>query len=327
MPFNIFSNDPPVLNGINLLKRFLSDTTRKPSSDVNNAVIEMLNAHFIVPASLGTVVKIIPAWEEYSSQFDDWVKKFVEEYDFDAPIDMLDDKNYRARVALQFLLIIMKDIVENHLKDYSRSTVDEFRKPVIADMNILDVMKTYPIMLQFNGDSKALSLISTPQPKVLKLLSLPLIAAGAMGEIILSGKRILITTGTGKHLLDATLFVLSNSLNRVYYEYVLNALIGVNYANKIFIEYYMPSIMSIDMYSTAKVMVDEYMKIVSKRLYWHEIGKYISYSLNDAIRDMAAFTLAVISQYSEAGENPDLMNKLRNYLPFVRVSDSSSMLR
>ncbi len=333
--FNIFPSDPSVLSGIKLLrdflgvkllKRFLSDTAR-PSGDVNNAIMEMLNEHFIIPASLETTVKMVPVWREYSTQLDEWLRKFIEEYDLDIDVNVLDSKYYRARVALQFLLVLIKDVIENHVGEYPRSTVDEFLMPTIAGLNLVGLVRNYPVMLQFNGDVKVLGLISADEVKALKLVRIPLIAAGAIGEITLGQKRLMITTGTGKHFLDAVLLALSNSLNRAYYEYIINALIAVNYANRMFIEYYMPKIMGMDMYSVARGMTDEYVKIASRNINWNTLGKYIMYTIHGAVRDIAALVLALINQYNEAislGAGTDLVNKVRQYLP---TSDMKEIVR
>ena len=161
--------------------------------------------------------------------------------------------------------------------------------------------------------------------RIYKLMYLPLIAVGLVSEFTVpailkqgagGSKYRYAITGMGHNFVNSMVLVLSQSLNRIYYEHVLNNLVGVSHAFRIFVKYYLNNIFSLDEFSVAKGLIDEYLKHVKDQ----SMSKYLSYGISDALKDISTATLALLSQYYELlGENAENAYEYVKYLPAIVV--------
>lgn len=167
--------------------------------------------------------------------------------------------------------------------------------------------------------------------RIYKLMYLPLIAVGLVSEftvpeILKQGAggpkykyyRYAIT-GMGHNFVNSMVLVLSQSLNRIYYEHVLNNLVGVSHAFRVFVKYYLNNIFSLDEYSVAKGLIDEYLKHVKDQS-TNTYLPYLPYGISDALKDISTATLALLSQYYELlSENAESAYEYMKYLPAIVV--------
>ena len=368
--FNIFPGDPSVIQGISLLMDFISGFNVSVKSrrgididKVSGLARKLSDEHYIFLVSLSTLINtnLLEQWDGYRDKLENWLRDFIKTYCLDVGIDDL-PSNYRARIALDFLILLAKDVIENHLKELPSEERKLFtEKPVITwmgvSLNLVDVISIlYPTILsaltsgaisygtepvrlagQYSGNIKSLLEKTATegrkggQPyRVYKLIYLPLISAGVASEYMTpeilelsEGFKYRFTiTGMGHNFANSMVFILSQSLNRVYYEYVLNNLVGINHAFQTFIQYYLPNIFSVDVYSVARGLIDEYLKYVKTNV---GINRYFTYNISDALKDISTTTLALLSQYYELQNHDELRHRIPNdyineftkYLPFI----------
>ena len=161
--------------------------------------------------------------------------------------------------------------------------------------------------------------------RIYKLIYLPLTSMGLASEFTIPAileqgaggfKYRFAITGMGHNFMNSMVLMLSQSFNRAYYEDVLNNLIGVNHAFRIFIRDYLRSIFSVDEYSVARGLIDEYFKYVKDI----SNSRYFSYNMSDALKDISITTLTLLSQYYElqSGGMPGSYDYAK-YLPAILV--------
>ena len=364
---NFSSRDEEVVNGVALLKDFILSISKSRSGKsrgrdvgqvINSIVRKISDGNYVFLTSISTLVEanLLNAWDSYRDRFERWLRDFINSYCLDANIDDL-PPDYRAKVALEFSILLTKDLLENHLNDSTPETRGLLvNEPVITwlgvSLSLADVIGAlYPYVLSMltsgiiSYGTEPIRLVSqysdnlrrlyekTYQEgkkggspyKIYKLIYLPLTSIGLASEFTIPAileqgaggfKYRFAITGMGHNFMNSMVLILSQSFNRVYYEYVLNNLIGVNHAFRVFIRHYLRSIFSVDEYSVAKGLIDEYFKYVKDA----NISRYFSYNISDALKDISMTTLTLLSQYYElqSGNMPGSYDYAK-YLPAILV--------
>lgn len=368
--FNFSSRDVEVINGIVLLKDFISNISKfksrkiKKESSVNQVIgtiiKKMSNSNYIFLTSISTLIEtdLLNTWDKYNDRFKTWFSDFVKNYCLDVNIDEL-PSDYETKMALEFLVLLVKDLIENQfnelLPEVKNLLVNE---PVITwlgtSLNLIDVIGSlYPYVLslltsgiisygtepirlvsQYSSNLRELYRKTSQEGKksglsykIYKLIYLPLISTGLASEFTIpmvleqgtnGFKYRFAITGMGHNFMNSMVLMLSQSFNRVYYEYILNNLIGINHAFKIFIQYHLRNIFSVDEFSVAKGLIDEYFKYIKDM----NISKYFSYNISDALKDISMTTLTLLSQYYELqNENipSNYTDEYAKYLPAMVI--------
>ncbi len=365
--FNFSSRDEEVISGVILLKDFILSISRfrrnkskgrggNVDQVIDTVVRKMTDSNYVFLTSISTLIEtnLLNAWDEYRDKFDRWLNDFIKSYCLDVSIDVL-PSDYRAKVALEFAILLTKDLIENKFNELLPETRNLLvNEPVItwldASLNITDVVGllypyvlslltsgvisygTEPIRLvsQYSDNLRKLYEKTYQEGKrggspyrIYKLIYLPLTSTGLAGEFTIpmileqgtSGfKYRFAITGMGHNFMNSMVFILSQSFNRVYYEYVLNNLVGISNAFRTFIQYYLHNVFSADEFLVAKGLIDEYFKYVKDL----NISKYFSYNISDALKDISMTTLTILSQYYEL-QNMNVpssyINEYMKYLP------------
>lgn len=300
---------------------------------------------------------VLDAWESFKEESKQWLRNVITSYCFDSYIEDLPD-DYKAKIAFELVVLLVKDVIENRLNEVSAEIKKSLlQEPVITwmgkSLTLYDIVGllypsalslltsgiisfgTEPIRLtsHYSGNIKALHEKTSQAGKrggspyrIYKLLYLPLTLTGLASEFSVPAieqelggyKYRFAITGMGHNFLNSMAFVLSQSFNRIYYEYVLNNLIGISHAFKIFIQYYLRNIFSVDEFSVAKGVIDEYLKYMKGRD--AGLSRYFSYNISDAMKDIAMATLTLLNQYYELqaqGIASAYVNRYAEYLPTI----------
>lgn len=300
---------------------------------VENIIEKLVKNNYVFLSSIDTLLKtnVLTAWDAYRERLEKWLDSFIKNYCFDVYVDEL-PSDYKARIALEIIILIVKDLIENRfieLPSELRKRLTE--EPVIqwlgTPLSLADLVGLlYPTILSlltsgiisygtepiriasyYSDNIKSLLLKTSDAGKrggspykIYKLIYLPLTSTGLAGEFSIpmlenvgGYKYRFVITGMGHNFVNSMVLVLSQSFNRVYYEHALNNFAGISHAFRIFIQYYLRNILTLDEFSVAKGIIDEYHKFTkgSSSL------QYVSYNMSDAVKDIATTTLTLLSQY------------------------------
>lgn len=335
--FSISVVDEDVVNGLLLLRDFLAGFSvvragRDRVERVVNALAGMLSDGYVPLTSVSTLVRTnaLEQWESYRGKFEEWLNKFVSNHCFSV-VGLQDlPSNYKARVAFEFLVVLAKDIIENHSYDLTGEVRNKLVEPSIpmlgVNISLQDVVVLlYPYALstystvapplvtlsQFSENWRSLynrlrgSVSPVKAHRVYSIMYLPLTLTGLIAESTLPEYEGFVVTGAGQNLYASMALAMSFSLNYAYYEYILNNLIGVAKANMTYMKYYLTNTLtsSIDPFSVMRGLVDEYYNVVDAyvgiRIDQRRLTTLLNYNMGNASRDMAGIGMAIISQHHE----------------------------
>lgn len=355
--FNLSTRDAEIVNGILLLKDFISNISKiKKTKNINisiNLITKKISeSNYIFLSSISTIAEtgLVSVWDSYREKFERWLADLVNSYCLNVDLDGL-SSDYKTRVALELLLILAKDIIENRFGELSADVRDLLTNETAirwmgVSLNLIDLVGwLYPSILSlstsgvisygtepmrlvghYSENLKAVYEKSTRAGrkggsayKIYKLIYLPLTSIGLASEytipiILGEGPKYRYTiTGTGHNFMNSLAFTLSQSFNRVSYEYILNNFVAISHVFKIFVQYYLNRIFSIDEFSVAKGLIEEYFKYVKDL----STARYFAYNVSDALKDIAIITLTLLSQYHELRNLNASSSSLYEYNKFL----------